>query len=91
MPLWTVDTLDTIGDHHEKPVTYVASISHYPLILGIPWLKKHDVNINFPRMDIQFPSPNCLAHQSKITPTPIKGITIPQNNKICAISATSFR
>jgi hypothetical protein len=42
-------------------------------------------------MDIQFPSPNCLAHRSKITPTPIKAITTPQNNKICAISATSFR
>jgi hypothetical protein len=69
----------------------VASIGHYPLILGIPWLKKHDVSINFPKMDIQFPSPNCLAHRSKITPTPIKGITTPQDNKICAISATSFR
>jgi hypothetical protein len=42
-------------------------------------------------MDIQFPSPNCLAHRSKITPTPIKGITTPQNNKICTISTTSFR
>jgi hypothetical protein len=68
----------------------VASIGYYPLVLGIPWLKKHDVNINFPNMDIEFPSPNCLAHQSKITPTPIKGIMMIQNNKICAISATSF-
>jgi hypothetical protein len=42
-------------------------------------------------MDIQFPSPNCLAHQSKITLIPIKGITTPQSNKIFAISATSFR
>jgi hypothetical protein len=41
-------------------------------------------------MDIQFPLPNCLAHQSKITPTPIKGITTAQSNKICAISTTSF-
>jgi hypothetical protein len=81
----------TIGNHHEKLVAYVASISYYPLVLGIPWLKKHDVSINFPKMDIQFPSPNCLAHRSKITPTPIKGITTPQSNKICAISATSFR
>jgi hypothetical protein len=48
------------------------------------------MSINFSKMDIQFPSPNCLAHRSKITPTPIKGITTPQNNKICAISATSF-
>jgi hypothetical protein len=41
-------------------------------------------------MDIQFPSPNCLAHRSKITPIAIKGITIPQSNKICAISTTLF-
>jgi hypothetical protein len=67
----------TIGNHHEKLVTYMASIGHYPLILRIPLLKKHDVNINFPKMDIQFPSPNCLTYQSKITPIPIKGITIP--------------
>jgi hypothetical protein len=68
----------------------VASIGHSPLILGIPWLKKHDMNITFPIMDIQFPSPNCLAHRSKITLTPVKGIMMVQNNKICAISATSF-
>jgi hypothetical protein len=30
----------TIGDHYEKLVAYVASIGHYPLVLGIPWLKK---------------------------------------------------
>jgi hypothetical protein len=54
-------------------------------------VKKHDVSINFPKMDIQFPSPNCLAHRSKITPTPIKRITMSQNNTIHAISTTSFR
>jgi hypothetical protein len=52
----------TISNHHEQLVAYVASIGHYPLVLRIPWLKKHDVSINFPKMDIQFPSPNCLAH-----------------------------
>jgi hypothetical protein len=41
-------------------------------------------------MDIQFPSPNCLPHHTTITSTPIKGITMAQNNKICAISTTSF-
>jgi hypothetical protein len=48
------------------------------------------MSINFPNIDIQFPSPNCLAHRSKITPIPIKGITTLQSNKIYAISATSF-
>jgi hypothetical protein len=46
----------TIGNHHEKLITYIASIGYYPLILRIPWLKKHDININFPKMDFQFPS-----------------------------------
>jgi hypothetical protein len=80
----------TIGDHYEKLVAYVASIGYSPVILGILWLKKHDVSINFPKMDIQFPSPNCLAHRSNIDLTPTKGITTPQNNKICTISTTSF-
>jgi hypothetical protein len=52
----------TISDYHEKLIAYVASIGYYPLVCGIPWLKKHDVSINFPKMDIQFPLPNCLAH-----------------------------
>jgi hypothetical protein len=76
----------TIGDYDEKLIAYMASISHYALIVGIPWLKKHDMNINFPKMDIQYPSRNCLSHQSKVTPTPIKGITMARNNKIYAIS-----
>jgi hypothetical protein len=48
------------------------------------------VNINFPKIDIQFPSPNCLPHRFKVTPIPIKGIMRTQHNKICAISTTSF-
>jgi hypothetical protein len=48
------------------------------------------VNIDFAKMHIQFQSPNCLTHRFKITPTPIKGITMSQNNKISAISTTSF-
>jgi hypothetical protein len=48
------------------------------------------MNINFPKMDIQFPCPNCLAYRSKVTPIDIKGIIMTQNNTICAISTTSF-
>jgi hypothetical protein len=81
----------TIGDHNEQLIAYVASIGHYPLVLGIPSLKKHDVNINFAKMGIQFLSPNCLPHHTRITPAPIKGILMARNNKICTISATSCR
>jgi hypothetical protein len=68
----------------------MASIGYYPLILRKPWLKQYNMSINFPKLDIQFPLPNCLTHQSKITPIPIKEITMLQNNKIYIISTSSF-
>jgi hypothetical protein len=42
----------TIGDHYEILTTYLTSLRHYPLILAIPWLKKHDVTINFIKNNI---------------------------------------
>jgi hypothetical protein len=81
----------TIGNHHESLVAYIALIGHYPLVLRLPWLKKHDVNVNFAKMDIPFTLPNCLPHRTTLTPQHIKGITTEGNNKICAIYATSFR
>jgi hypothetical protein len=62
----------TIGDHHETLTAYLTSLGHYPLILGIPWPKKHDVTINFTKNDIQFPSPGYLPHHTMVTPIPIK-------------------
>jgi hypothetical protein len=65
----------TIGDHHETLTTYLTSLGHYPLILGIPWLKKHDVTINFTKNDIQFFSPSCLPHRTMVTHVPINELT----------------
>jgi hypothetical protein len=81
----------TIGDHYESLTAYLTSLGHYPLVLGIPWLKKHDVTINFTKNDIQFSSPGCLPHRTMVTPVPVKGLTMERRNKICAISATTFR
>jgi hypothetical protein len=86
-----VEVQCTIGDHHETLTAYLTSLGHYPLILGIPSLKRHDVTINFAKNDIQFSSPGCLPHHAMVTPILIKGLTPEQRNKICAISATTFR
>jgi hypothetical protein len=64
----------TIGDYHETLTACLTSLGHYPLVLGIPWLKKHDVAINFGKNDIQFPSPGCLPHRTMVTPIPMKGL-----------------
>jgi hypothetical protein len=81
----------TIGDHHETLTTYLTSLGHYPLILGIPWLKKHNITINFTKNNIQFCLPSCLPHHTIVTPIPIKGLTWERGNKICTISATTFQ
>jgi hypothetical protein len=81
----------TIGDHHKTLTAYLTSLRRYPLVLGITWLKKHDVAINFTKNNIQFPSPGCLPHRTMVTPAPIKGLTPERGNKICAISAMMFR
>jgi hypothetical protein len=86
-----VEVQCTIGDHHETLTTYLTSLRHYPLVLGIPSLKSHDVTITFAKNDIQFSSPGCLPHHGMVTPIPIKGLTPEGRNKICAISAMMFR
>jgi hypothetical protein len=80
-----------IGDHHESLTAYLMSLGHYPLVLGIPWLKIHNITINVAKNDIQFSSPGCLPHRTMVTPVPVKGLTPERRNKICAISATTFQ
>jgi hypothetical protein len=86
-----VEVQFTIADHYETLTAYLTSLGHYPLILGIPWLKRHDVTINFTKNNMQFSSPGCLPHCAMITPVPIKGRTPEWGNKICAISAMTFQ
>jgi hypothetical protein len=69
-----VEVQCTIGDYYETLTTYLTSLGYYPLILGIPWLKKHNITINFTKNDIQFPSPRYLPHYAIVTPILIKGL-----------------
>jgi hypothetical protein len=34
-------------DHCEKIKLFMTQLAHYPVILGMPWLKKHDPKIGF--------------------------------------------
>jgi hypothetical protein len=81
----------TIGDHYKTLNAYLTSLGYYHLVLGIPWLKRHDITINFAKNNIQFSSPGYLPHHTMVTPIPIKGLTPEWRNKICAISAITFQ
>jgi hypothetical protein len=42
-----VKTQLKIEDYCEKTKLFVTQLAHYPIILGMPWLKKHDPKIGF--------------------------------------------
>jgi hypothetical protein len=62
----------SIGDHSEELIAFVTNLGHYPLVLGIPWLRHHDVSIRFSTNTITFDSPACMGHRQE--PIVVKGI-----------------
>jgi hypothetical protein len=63
-----------IGDHYETLTAYLISLGYYLLILGIPWLKRHNIIINFAKNNIQFSLPGYLPHYAMVMPILIKGL-----------------
>ncbi|KAG1121331.1 hypothetical protein G6F42_012533 [Rhizopus arrhizus] len=65
----------TMGLHTEKIKLSVTRLGQYPIILGIPWLKKHDPKIIWSTHSITFDSASCVhscfqkVHQIKALPT----------------------
>jgi hypothetical protein len=51
-----------IQGHHEKLPMFVTKLGRYPIVLGIPWLKQHDVVICFASNLVTFGSQHCLAY-----------------------------
>ena len=52
-----------IGDHDEIMPIYVTNLGKTnPIILGIPWLKRHDPTCLWSEMRLVFNSPHCRQH-----------------------------
>jgi hypothetical protein len=95
-----------INQHHENLPLFVTRLGHYPIVLGIPWLKRHDPSIRFASNQITFDSEFCLNNCQDF-PTIIHGIStpVPENPellpeipdipplqlKAAIISSTAFR
>ena len=63
----------SIQEHHENLSMFITALGHYPILLGIPWLRQHDVGIRFASNLITFGSLFCLAHCTEL-PTIIKAM-----------------
>lgn len=52
-----------IDQHTETQVLYFLSkLGHYPIVLGIPWLRKHDVTTRWQQNSLLFLSSHCQEH-----------------------------
>lgn len=51
-----------IGSHVELIELNVSRVAHYPLILGTPWIRTHDVSLLLADNEIAFSSPFCLEN-----------------------------
>jgi len=52
----------SINHHHEMIPAFVTTLGGYHLTLGIPWLKHHDVKIDFASNFLTFESEYCLKN-----------------------------
>lgn len=52
-----------INDHVQKnALFFVTQLAHYPIVLGMPWLKQHDPTIRFASHTVMFDSEYCRKH-----------------------------
>ncbi|KAK9395660.1 PEG10: Retrotransposon-derived protein PEG10 [Crotalus adamanteus] len=51
-----------IGPHVEEAMFYVATVSHFPVVLGLEWLRAHDPHIIWSSGAVRFPGKKCATH-----------------------------
>ena len=52
---------------------FITRLGHYPIVLGIPWLRHHDVAVRFASNLVTFDSDYCLEHCTEHTTT-VRGL-----------------
>ena len=55
----------SINSHEERLPAFITYLGHYLLVLEKPWLKRHDVSIQFATDRVIFDLPYCLNNCAK--------------------------
>jgi hypothetical protein len=65
-----------IHDHLEKDAfLFATNLSHYPIILGVPWLKLHDPELKFGKGTMLFNSDYCRKHcNAPLKPSRVRAV-----------------
>jgi hypothetical protein len=62
-----------VQNHKEQLPMFITKLGHYPIVLGIPWLRFHDVAIHFASNTITFGSRYCTTHCHDV-PVTVQGV-----------------
>src|SRR3954470_17373672 len=86
-----VEVAINISGHEETTRLYVTTLGHYPIVLGIPWLRRHNVRIDWQQHLLQFDSPYCLQNCTQ-NPVTQYGITssVPERPYIAMMDVHEF-
>jgi hypothetical protein len=63
-----------IQEHKEQLPMFITKLGHYPIALGIPWLRLHDVAIRYASNTVMFGSQYCITH-CHYTSVTLQGVT----------------
>ena len=67
-------TTMTLGTHVERLFLYVTGLNQYPIIMGLPWLRRHGIHASFEFNTLTMSSSFCLSHCCPV-PVKVQGIT----------------
>jgi len=81
-----------INGHKEELPMFITKLGHYPIVLGLPWMRRHDISISFSKNTITFDSNFCLTHCCPKNAVSIQGISIhpPEKLSIALIAGSTF-
>jgi len=62
-----------IQNHGEQLPMIITKLGHYPTVLGIPWLRLHDVAVRVASNTVTFGSQHCTTHCHE-APVTVQGV-----------------
>jgi len=63
-----------IQEHKEQLPMFITKLGHYPIVLGIPWLRLHNIAVRFASNTVTFGSQYCITHCHDASET-VQGVT----------------
>jgi len=68
------ETIMALEGHIERLFLYVTGLNQYPIIMSLPWLRRHEIDASFEFNTLTMSSSFCLAHCCQ-TPVKIHEVT----------------